>query len=70
MASHQRNARPRRSAVYRYGCRPQRGDAIRELAARWGYDLDTVEREERERAFAQLRAEADDDQPEPAWRTI
>lgn len=58
------NARPRRPAIYCYGCQPRRGDSIRDLALAWGIDLAAIECEEQERALAELHADPDwGDQP-------
>lgn len=69
MATVQANASSRRRTIYRFACVPrawlddQPGDRITELARRLGYDLDAIEREDRERALAELHRERDDDQP-------
>lgn len=60
-SSKQASATLRRDAIYRYGCQPQRGDSIRDLARSWGCDLDEYEHEDRERVFAELHREPDDD---------
>lgn len=74
-SSKQASARPRRNATYCYGCLPQQGDSIRDLARRLGYDLDRLDGDglpvltvaEGEQAIADLHADGDwGDQPR--WR--